>query len=110
MFSCTILKCLLRYVCFFKGSPSIKHRFFLLPVVLLIPLGCFGVSRCVLEISVADVTCLDIMELDRTWVVVLQINTFEKPFPEIMTWLLNLVHSSCCEQFNYFLPEKPGLL
>ena len=38
---------------------------------------CLGVSRCVF---VADVTSLDIMELDRSWVVVLQKNTFKKTF------------------------------
>ena len=57
---------------------------------------------------VADVCLLsNIIKLDGTQLVVLKVpkNTFEKIqnqclFPNIMVWLLKIIHRPCCEQFH----------
>ena len=86
----------------FKGTvhPKIKqnktHFSHTFPVVLFINVNCFGVSLQVDNVGLL----LNKVELDGLWCSNCQILT------EIMTQLLKITHTTCCEQFhvgNYFL-------
>ncbi|MDF4377384.1 hypothetical protein P3378_24580, partial [Vibrio parahaemolyticus] len=88
-------------------------------IIHIFPLTCsafyqYRLFWCEL-LSVGDIGCrdvcllLNIMELDGTQLVMLKVaqNTFEQQqhqqqcvFPEIMTWLLKIIHRPCCEQFH----------